>query len=206
MTLSLTTMLAFAGAFFLLAVSPGPGVATIVSRAIHGGVASGLAAATGLIIGDFLFIGLALAGLSALASTMGPVFALVQYAGAAYLVWLGWTMLNAPTVPLAVTDHAVRGPLWKDTALGLLVTLGNPKPILFYGALLPTFVNVAEATWRDGVILGGIVVAISYCVLGAYSVAAARSRSLFTSSHAVKRLNQTTGVVMIGAGVAVATR
>jgi threonine/homoserine/homoserine lactone efflux protein len=204
--MSLSTALAFAAAFLVLAVSPGPGVATIVGRALHGGVAAGLAAATGLIIGDFLFIGFALAGLSALASTMGPIFEVVKYAGAAYLVWLGWRALTAPAVPLQVDAAAERLPLWRDIGLGLLVTLGNPKPILFYGALLPTFVDVATATWRDGMILGGIVVLISYVVLGGYSVLAARARSTFTSSKAMKRLNTSTGVVMIGAGVAVATR
>ncbi len=200
------TMLGFAAAFFLLAISPGPGVATIISRALHGGVLAGLAAATGLILGDFLFITLALAGLSALAGTLGPVFALVQYGGALYLLWLGWRALTAPAVPLDLTRPAQPGPLWKDVGLGLVVTLGNPKPILFYGALLPTFVDVEAATWRDGLILAAIVIVVSYVVLGGYSVLAARARSVFTSAKAVQRLNQSTGVVMIGASVAVATR
>ena len=81
MTLEMTA--GFVGAFFLLAVSPGPGLAAILSRTLGGGMPSGFAVTAGLVIGDAIFLCIAMVGLSAIASAMGPMFQIVKYAGAA---------------------------------------------------------------------------------------------------------------------------
>lgn len=196
---------AFAVAFFLLALAPGPGLAAILSRALGSGLAAGFAVTTGLMVGDFVFMAVAVAGLSAIAAALGPMFLLVKYVGAAYLVWLGYRALTGAAAPIALEARAPRAP-WRDVGLGLLVTLGNPKPILFYGALLPTFLDITRLGAGDYVALGAIVVAVSVAVYGAYMLLADRARRLVTSARAVKRLNQATGTMLIGSGIVVASR
>lgn len=203
--MSLESLLAFAGAFFLLAASPGPGLAAILSRALGGGVTSGLAVIAGLVIGDAVFLGVAMIGLSAIANTMGPMFHILKYAGAAYLIWLGFKALRASDTPLIVSAQA-SGALWKDVMLGLLVTLGNPKPILFYGALLPTFLDLSTAGLSDFALLMMIVGVVSLLVCGGYVLMLERARHMLSATRAGKRLNQATGVMFIGSGLAVASR
>ncbi len=203
MTLEMTA--AFAAAFFMLALSPGPGLAAILSRSLGSGMPAGLAVTTGLIIGDAIFLGAALIGLSAIASAMGPMFQIVKYAGATYLVWLGIQAIRAASNPIHLVPQ-VSTTLWKDVGLGLIVTLGNPKPILFYGALLPTFLDLSTAGQRDFAVLMSVVVGVSFIVYSVYILMIGRARSLLASTRAAQRLNQATGVMLIGSGLAVAGR
>jgi threonine/homoserine/homoserine lactone efflux protein len=196
---------AFAAAFFLLALSPGPGLAAILSRALGGGFLAGLAVTGGLVIGDAVFLGAALIGLSAIANTLGPMFAVVKYAGAFYLIWLGIQALRSAGEPVNVAAQA-SGSLWKDIGLGLMVTLGNPKPILFYGALLPTFLDLSTVSIADFAVLMAVVVCVSALVYSGYMLMIERARRLIASTNAAQRLNQATGVMLIGSGLVVASR
>ena len=106
LSISLETLLAFTLAMVLLAASPGPGFLMVVARALSGGFAAGLAAIAGLVLGDILFLVLAVLGLSTLAAVMGEFFLVVKLLGAAYLVWLGVkTWRSRPSLPdLAAPD------------------------------------------------------------------------------------------------------
>lgn len=203
--MSLESAIAFAVGMFFLALSPGPGLATIISRALASGAIAGLAVTAGLVLADFVFMGVAMVGLTAVAAALGPLFQIVKYAGAAYLVWLGYRAFRSSAAPLIVAPKGGKG-IIKDVGLGFLVTLGNPKAVLFYSALLPTFVDMTQIRFADFLILAGIVVMVSYMVYGAYIFVAERSRRLLSSSAASRVLNRLTGSILIGAGVAVATR
>jgi threonine/homoserine/homoserine lactone efflux protein len=96
--------------------------------------------------------------------------------------------------------------LWKDVGLGLMVTLGNPKPILFYGALLPTFLDLSKATVGDFIVMMTVVFGVSLVVYSGYMLMIERARRLIASTRTVQRLNQATGVMLIGSGVAIASR
>eukprot|EP01037_Dinobryon_pediforme_P009441 gene9441-9521_t len=197
--------IAFAGAFFVLVLVPGPAIATIISRTLSSGKLTGFALTTGFILGDFIFLGVAAFGLSHLATTLGPMFQVVKYIGAAYLAYLGYKCFISPARGLDVRAVKAASPL-KEIASGLLLTLGNPKPILFYSALLPTFFDVTHLQKSDFWALGGIIIGVSYLVNGSYIVLADRARHVFRSSSAVKKLNQATGTVLLGSSLAIATR
>jgi threonine/homoserine/homoserine lactone efflux protein len=184
---------------------PGPGLAVVLSRALASGPRAGLAVITGLVIADLIFLGVAFIGLLALANTMGPIFQVVKYAGAAYLIWRGYRMLVEAGDP-ATVQASVSGALPRDIGLGLLTTLGNPKAILFFGAILPSFVDMATVAVVDFLILAGIVSGISYFVYGGCVVMADRARRFVTSTKMAKRIKQATGMVLVGSGIVVATR
>jgi threonine/homoserine/homoserine lactone efflux protein len=156
-------------------------------------------------VADFIFLGIAFIGLLAVAKTMEPLFQIVKYAGAAYLIWRGYRAIVDAGDPVALAIGA-SGVLWRDMGLGLLATLGNPKAILFFGAILPTFVDVTSAAIIDFLILAGIVAGVSYLVYGVCIVLASRTRRLIASTKAVRRLRQATGTILIGSGIAVAAR
>ncbi|MFY8039830.1 MAG: LysE family translocator [Bosea sp. (in: a-proteobacteria)] len=202
----LDMIMAFAGAFAILAVSPGPGLVAILSRTLGGGYAAGLAVTAGLVIGDAVFLAIAMVGLSAIASAVGPLFQIIKYAGAAYLVWLGAQAFRSASAPVSIEAAPARGGLVKDLGLGLVVTLGNPKPIIFYGALLPTFLDLSRIGVLDFVVLMSVVVVVSFVVYSAYMVIAHRAGRLLMSGNTAKRLNQTTGVMLVGSGLVVASR
>ena len=198
--------IAFAIGMFFLALSPGPGLATVISRGLTSGPIAGLAVTGGLVLADFYFMAVAMVGLTAIATALGPLFQIVKYAGAAYLVWLGYKAFRSSASPLVVVVPRSGNGLIKDVGLGFLVTLGNPKAILFYSALLPTFLDMTAITFADFLVLAGIVVVISYLVYGGYIFLAERSRRLLASSKASRLFNRLTGSILIGAGVAVAAR
>ena len=197
--------LAFAIGMFFLALSPGPGLATIISRALASGPLAGLAVTAGLVLADFCFIAVAMAGLTAMAATFGPLFQTIKYAGALYLLWLGWRAFRSKGAAITVAPRRGHGIL-KDVSLGFLVTSGNPKAILFYGALLPTFMDMRRIDFADYLVLCAIVVVVSYVVYGGYIFLAERSRRLLSSTAASRMFNRLSGTVLIGAGIAVATR
>jgi threonine/homoserine/homoserine lactone efflux protein len=87
-----------------------------------------------------------------------------------------------------------------------MVTLGNPKPILFYGALLPTFLDLSKASVSDFAVMMAVVFGVSFVVYSSYMLMIERARQLIASTRTVKRLNQATGVMLIGSGVAIASR
>jgi threonine/homoserine/homoserine lactone efflux protein len=198
-------LLAFAVGMTLLSLSPGPGLAAILSRTWTSGLGAGFAVTAGLVVGDFLFLGIAAIGLTAIATTLGPLFQIVKYAGALYLIWLGVKLILAASKPLTVEASPPVHP-GRDVGMGLLVTLGNPKPILFYSALLPTFLDVTAIGIGDFLLLGAVVVAVSFTVYGGYMVLADRSRRMLASTAVVRRLNQATGAVLVGSGIVVASR
>lgn len=209
LSMSLETLLAFTLAMFLLAASPGPGFLMVVARALTGGLKAGLAAIAGLVVGDILFLVLAILGLSALAAVMGEFFLAVKILGGAYLIWLGVkTWRSRPSLPDMDRPETptTKIPHHRSAALGFFVTLGNPKAILFYGALLPTFIDVAALTAPDVVVLSAVVTVVLFLVLGVYAFLAARAGRMLKSPRALTWLNRVTGGLLVGAGIAVATR
>ncbi|MEQ8356374.1 MAG: LysE family translocator [Kiloniellaceae bacterium] len=208
-SMSPETLLAFTLAMFLLAASPGPGFLLVVARALTGGFGAGMAVITGMVLGDVLFLVLAILGLSALSAVMGEFFLAVKILGAAYLIWLGVkTWRRRPSLPRRKSVEAANAPMLhsRSVALGFFVTLGNPKAILFYGALVPTFIDVTALSVADVVAMALVVTAALYLVLGVYSFFAARAGRLIKSTPALTWLNRVTGGLLVGAGAAVVTR
>ena len=131
---------AFAAAFVLLLFLPGPGNLALISSASKGGLAGGLAAVFGLLLGDQILLWLTVAGVAAMLQTVPVLFAAVQWAGAAYLAWLGFKMITAkpgegPSIQITP------GHYFRET---LFITLLNPKAIMFYFAFFPQFIDPAQ--------------------------------------------------------------
>ncbi len=205
--MTLAGLLVFAAAYALAVASPGPGVAALVARVLARGLPGVAPFVAGFVAGDLIWFAVAAAGLAVLAQTLHGLFLAVKYAGAAYLLYLAWRLWTTPVAPVEGSAAApARESGLRLFLAGLAITLGNPKVIVFFMALLPTVVDLARLTLLGAAEIAGLIVVILSLVLGGYALAAARARSLFRSPRAVRALNRATGAAMAGAAVAVATR
>ena len=204
--MDLAGLLVFATALFIAAASPGPGIAAIVARVLGRGTQGALAFSAGVAIGDVVWLTFAIVGLAALAQAFHGVFLVIKYAGAAYLLYLGYKLWTAPVAATEVQpDMAGEHPV-KLFLAGLAVTMGNPKVMIFYLALLPTLIDLARITVVGYAELVAVTLAVLGVVFAGYIGLAARARRLFTSPRAIRWINRTTGTVMAGAAAAIAVR
>jgi threonine/homoserine/homoserine lactone efflux protein len=197
--MTLYSMLAFAGAMFLLAITPGPGVFATISRGLASGFNNAAFVVLGIVLGDIVFLLLAIFGLSAIATVLGEFFIIVKYLGGAYLLYLGYKIL---TTKEDTTDvQGVSELSWKKNFLaGLFITLANPKVILFYLGFLPTFVNLQTLTVLDIVVISTIVTIVLGGVMLGYAYSASGAKKLFKSKSSKRKMNIAACSVMIGAG------
>ena len=199
-------LLVFAAAYLMATASPGPGVAAVVARTLARGRGGSAGFIAGFVLGDLVWFTVAASGLALLAEAFAALFTAVRYAGAAYLLYLAWKLWTAPAVPAADAPPPRPEKGWRLFLAGLAITLGNPKVIVFFLALLPAVVDLGALTPAGFVEIALLSAAILTGVLSAYTAAAARARRLLTSPRAVRAVNRGSGAAMAGAAVAVASR
>jgi len=204
--LTIYSAIGFAVAMLILAASPGPGVFATIARALASGFRPALTVIGGIVLGDIIFLLFAAFGLSMAAQVLGNLFFIVKICGGAYLVWLGIKIwLRDPGTVSGAQDSDTRSQ-GSNFVSGLVVTLSNPKVILFYCGFLPSFFDLSTLTVFDLAIAVAIITAVLIGVLGTYAYLASRARKLFTDKRSVRRLNRAAGSVMVAAGVAIAVR
>ena len=201
--MTLANLLVFALALIVAAGSPGPSVAALVARVLTNGLRDVLPFLAAMWLGEALWLGCAVAGLAVVARTLGVVFAAIKLIGVAYLLYLAWKMWFAPT-------QVSRGGMpsgqsrWRMFGAGLTITLGNPKIMVFYLALLPTIVDldrVGATAWFE---LTAVTLIVLMAVDFAWALLAVRARRLLTSRKAVKIANRTGATMMAGAAAVIA--
>ena len=190
----------------ILAASPGNGVFATVAKALASGFRPSFAVICGIVLGDIIYLLFAAFGLSVVARAMGNMFIVVKLCGGAYLIWLGVKIWLKKPEPVTANQNQNIHSQWGNLATGLVVTLSNPKVILFYCGFLPTFLDLSALTLLDLIIVVTIITIVLGGVLGIYALLASRARRMFADQQAVRRLNRTAGVVMVGAGLAIAIR
>jgi len=204
--MDLASLALFASALFVAAASPGPGIAAIVARVLGRGMRGAVAFTAGVALGDVVWLTVAILGLAAVAQTFHGVFLAIKYAGVAYLLYLAWQLWTAP---MAAHEVAADTTDVKPVRLflgGLAVTMGNPKVMVFYLALLPNIIDLRHVTFGGWLALSTVALAVLAVVFGAYVGLAARTRRLFTSPRALRMINRGTGAVMASAAVAIAAK
>jgi len=204
--MTLYSIIGLSVAMLVLAASPGPGVFATVARALASGFRPALAVICGIVLGDIIFLLFAFFGMSVIAQALGDLFFIVKICGGAYLIFLGIRIwIREPA--LASNENGKHTGLgWGNFGGGLIITLSNPKVILFYCGFLPTFLDLSALTLSDLALVVGIVTIVLACVLSTYAFIASRARSMFTNQKALRRLNRAAGGVMVAAGVAIAIR
>jgi threonine/homoserine/homoserine lactone efflux protein len=198
-------LLTFCAVYTLAVATPGPGIAAIVARSLAHGLKGAPAFIAGFVVGDMVWFSIAATGLAALAKTAAWLFIGIKWAGVAYLLYLAWRLWTAPAERVEVKgDERQHG--WRAFVASLMLTLANPKAILFFLALLPTVVDLTTLTVVSFLEISAAICVLLPLVLGAYVVLAAKARQMFTTPRSVRKLNRSSGVAMATAAVVVATR
>ncbi len=130
----------------------------------------------------------------------------LKVAGSAYLLYLAVKMWTAPAAARSLEPVATRESRSKLFLAGLAVTMGNPKTMVFYLALLPNLVDLGRVDALAYAELAVVTLSVLALVFGFYIVLALRARALITSPRAVRLVNRGSGVIMAGAAVAIASR
>jgi threonine/homoserine/homoserine lactone efflux protein len=203
--MTLSALLVFALALLVAAGSPGPSIAALVARVLTNGLRDVLPFLVAMWLGEALWLTVAVTGLVVLAQAFHGLFTALKVAGVLYMLWLAWTMWHAPAEVSG--DALPRGQRpWRMFVAGLLVTLGNPKIMVFYLALLPTLIDlhaVGFAAWAELVATMLVVLA---CIDLAWALLAARGRRLLRSPRAVRLANRAGASAMAGAAAAIAAK
>ena len=203
--MSVESLFTLFSAMVLLAIVPGPAVFAVIARSFSSGTLSGAYLTAGIIFGDYVFIILALFGLSTLAEAMGSTFFVIKYLSAAYLIWLGYKLLRTKASSIDI-ESSKDASLTSNFLSGLLITLGNPKAILFYLGFFPAFINIGDVNLTDtGLIMLTATLAFGSVNIG-YTLLAVRARQTFKSANASKVINKTAGTIMVTTGAIVAIR
>jgi len=200
-----TAFVIFAGIYAVAVASPGPGVAAVVARAMATDTRRTLPFIAGIVLGDLTWFGLVACGLTVLAQSFQVVFTIIKYAGAAYLLYMAWKMWRAPATP-PEERLAVKGEGLRQTLGGLALTLGNPKTMIFFLAILPQVISLREMTPVAMVELCILMSVVLTGVMTAYAMVAARARRFISKPSHMRVINRATGGLMAGVAVAVATR
>jgi leucine efflux protein len=193
---------AFVVAIIVFLAIPGPGNLALLTATAKGGVRAGMAATFGVIAGDQALLWMAVAGVATLLVTYPAAFALVQWLGAAYLAWLGFKLVTAKTGDAPVLElkphHYLRQ--------AFVITVFNPKAIVFYMAFFPLFVDPAV---HQGLLtfafMAITIAALTFCYgLVVVLLAHFLAERIRASDRATSALNKTAGVLLIGFGLKLA--
>lgn len=203
--MSQAVLITYATALFIAAVIPGPGMTAIVARALGSGFWQTFFMGLGLILGDLTYLTAVILGLAIVAQTFQGVFFALKIAGALYLLYIAWKLWTAGLMPQNL--KAKRG---KNAALaflsGLLITLGNPKTMLFYVALVPTIIDLREIGVPEFSTLVGVTFVVLMAALLPYIVLATKARDILSEPSRLKVLNRTAAGILAGTAVMIATR
>ena len=193
---------AFVAAIVLFLAIPGPGNLALITSTSKGGIIGGLAATFGVIAGDQVLMWLAVAGVAALLTAYPAAFAGVQWLGAAYLAWLGFRMLTAKPGGQPVINIRA-GQYFRQATL---ITLLNPKAIVFYMAFFPLFVDPArhQGLLTFGVMAATVAILTFLYGLGATLLTHFLAERLRANPMISRTLEKLAGLFLIGFGIKLA--
>lgn len=203
--MTLTSLILFAAALFVAAGSPGPSIAALVARVISKGFRDVFPFLLAMWIGEAIWLSLAVFGLAVVAQSFHYVFVAVKWAGVAYLLYLSWKMWTAPAKVDEGDLPREDSPL-KLFLAGMAVTLGNPKIMMFYLALLPTIIDLGSVSLLGWAELTLTMALVLIAIDLAWVLAAAQARRILKSARAVRIANRISAGAMAGAAGAIATR
>ena len=199
--MSLTAAVSLFFILLALAATPSTSVALVVTRSAILGIWNGIAVSVGIVLGDLVFIVLAVFGLSVIAETMGWLFLIIKYLGGTYLIWIGYSLLASKQgMNLSLENYTSTGNLFSSFLSGFFLTLGDIKAIFFYVSLFPTFVDLDSLTAKDIVLIAFVTIFTVGGVKVFYAIAAVKIMSMSQSLRYENAVKKLAGSLMVMAG------
>ena len=195
----------FALALFVNTASPGPSIAALVARVISHGARDVLPFIAAFWVGEVLWLTVALAGLTAVAQSFHELFLVLKYCGIAYLIWLAIALWRRPVTGATETLPPRAAPL-KMFAAGMALTIGNPKIMVFYLALLPTLIDMSAVSFSLWAALAAITLGCIMIVDLGWLLLAHHARALLKTPPMVRLANRISALTLGGAAAVIASR
>lgn len=193
------SIVALFSAMVVLAAIPSVSVLAVSTRSATFGLIHGVFTTLGIVLGDAIFIIMAVWGLAFLAETMGSLFVLIKYLGGAYLIWLGIGLCRSK-LKVMETEAVTQSSLMSSFLTGLSITLADQKASLFYLGFFPAFLDLSQISYIDTLIILAVAIASVGSVKLVYALLADRAR-LLVSIQARQRMNVVAGAVMVSVGI-----
>ncbi len=197
---------AFAAASFVLLIIPGPTIILVISQALAHGRRVALASVAGVGLGDLIAATLSLIGVGTVLAASATAFTIIKWLGAAYLVWIGIRMWRAPVIPPPMPQSGFEAdapshtwPVFRDA---FLVTLFNPKGIVFFLAFVPQFIAPAKAFAPQASVLVITFVILGMINAGAYALLASSARNWIRQPSVLRTATRTGALFLVSAGIA----
>jgi threonine/homoserine/homoserine lactone efflux protein len=203
MTVSIYQLLIYALGMAGLWAVPGPVWVALTARALSGGFAAAWPLAVGVALGDLVWPLAAILGLSWIESSYGDILAALRWVAAAIFLVMGILLIRKPATPPGTDSRMTRPGLWAGFTVGLAAVIGNPKAILFYMGALPGFFTLGSLTGVDIALI--ILISAAIPMVGNLGLALFldRARQLLSSPESLRKLNVTSGILLIGVGLAI---
>ena len=183
---------------FIFAITPGPGTLALLSISTSRGLASAIFFSIGMTLGDLLYLTIVIFSLNALADLITPVTNIVQYFGACYLFYLGYSQWRAGK--FSMEKEVSVQPHLRELLTGFILAGTNPKVMIFYLSVLPSLINLNQVSFSNGlkiIITVAIALLVGLLFIGALGK---KLRELIRSETMALRVNRIFGVIMIGVG------
>lgn len=193
-------IIAYVIALGIAVAIPGPGLTALMARTLSNGVTIGFAFMFGLMLGDLVYLTFAVFGLALVAANFANVFIVIKWFSVLYLCYLAWQFWTAKHQNMNTNAQTTRRDLLSAVVSGLGVTLGNPKPIAFYLALLPLVIDIESVTfshWLTTLVPLTVIVLMS--IGGVYILAANSMRLYLANRTAQKSIHRVAALAMVGA-------
>lgn len=203
--MTIAALLAYSGALLIAAAIPGPGITAIVARALGSNFRETFFMGLGLVLGDMTYLTAVILGLAFVAQTFTEIFLVIKFAGVLYLCYIAYKLWTAGLLPQDIGARK-SGSIGMSFLSGLLVTLGNPKTMLFYVALVPTLIDINGIDLRDYAILLTATFVVLIAVLIPYMLLASRARNMLKQPRALQSLNRVAAGILAGTAAFIATR
>ncbi|HYL58336.1 MAG TPA: LysE family translocator [Candidatus Acidoferrales bacterium] len=188
----------------LLCLTPGPAVLLVLSQALTRGARKSIWSSTGILAANAMYFIISATGLGAAIAASQSLFAVIKFAGAAYLIWLGVISLVGRSRRAVVTESALPVASRRLFLNGFVVQAANPKTLIFFTALLPQFIDPSGSVPFQVAILGLTSISIEFVVLAIYGLLAGRATHFARDARFSRWTERAAGSMLVGAGVGLA--
>lgn len=196
-------LLLYAGAIFVLFLTPGPVWVALTARALSGGFAAAWPLAVGVVLGDILWPLLAILGVAWIVSVFDGFMTVMRYVAAGMFLVMGVMLIRHAGATIGTDSRLTRPGRWAGFLAGVAVIVGNPKAVLFYMGVLPGFFDLTRITVLDIVAILLISTTIPFLGNLVMALSVDRARQLLTSPTALRRINTVAGILLCLVGVVI---
>ncbi len=204
--MTISAFLAYVVALAIAVAIPGPGIAALVGRALGTGARRTMPMLFGLALGDVVFLTLAVAGLALVAKSFSTLFLVIKLMGAAYLLYLAYRFWTSGIEIQDVKKASGRREGLASMMAGFAVTIGNPKTLVFYMAILPAVMDLTTVDITGYLVLVALTFLVLFVVLTPYVLLAERARSFLKDPAHLRLLNRFAATAMTGTAAWIVAR